>query len=93
LRGCHVNSETGVDASGNSVTYTGHSFHPLPCLQQKNPPVVDTTFTNACAYDEPSRTWGSCTASGCHGSEAIAVQRLTQIRAERDGYVHTSGWM
>jgi hypothetical protein len=49
--------------------------------------VVDTTFTNACAYDEPSRSWAACTASGCHGSEAIAVQRLTQIKAEKDGYI------
>ncbi|HXI19454.1 MAG TPA: multiheme c-type cytochrome [Gemmatimonadales bacterium] len=88
--GCHVNSQTGVDASGNSITFSGHSFHPLPCLMQKTPPVVDTTFTNNCAYDEQSRSWLACTGSGCHtGGEAIAVQRLTQFEAERDGYIHT----
>ncbi|HXG45039.1 MAG TPA: multiheme c-type cytochrome [Gemmatimonadales bacterium] len=85
--GCHVNRLSGVDASGNSIVFSGHSFHPLPCLMQKTPPVVDTTFTNACAYDEPSRSWAACTASGCHGSEAIAVQRLTQIQTEKDGYI------
>lgn len=87
--GCHVNSLTGVDAGGNPVTFSGHTFHPIPCLMQKTPAVVDTTYTNACAYDEPSRSWQACTASGCHGSEAIAVQRLSQIETERDGYINT----
>jgi hypothetical protein len=87
--GCHVNTQTGLDAGGNLVSFSGHSFHPLPCLSQKNPPVVDTTYTNACAFDEPSRSWTSCTTAGCHGSEAIAVQRLTQIQSEKDGYINT----
>jgi hypothetical protein len=85
--GCHVNTQTGVDANGNSVTFTGHSFHPLPCLQQKSPPVVDTTYTNECPYDEPSRSYGACTASGCHGTEAVAVSRLTGIWNEKEGYL------
>lgn len=88
--GCHVNKSTGVDASGNSVTFSGHSFHPLPCLQQKTPAVVDTTFTNDCAYDVPSRSWAACTASGCHvGGEAVAQQLFTNLRAEIDGYTRT----
>lgn len=87
--GCHVNAQTGVDAFGTSISFTGHTFHPLPCLQQKSPPLVDTTYTNACAYDEPSRSWASCTTSGCHGTEAVAVQRLTQIRDEKEGYLKT----
>jgi hypothetical protein len=87
--GCHVNKLTGVDAGGNPVSFSGHSFHPIPCLMQKTPAVVDTTYTNTCAYDEPSRSWQACTASGCHGSEAIAVQRLNQIATERDGYINT----
>lgn len=90
--GCHVNKQTGVDANGNSITFSGHSFHPLPCLMQKTPPVVDTTFVNDCAFDEPSRSWLACTASGCHATEAIAVQRLTLISSERDGYINTL-WM
>ncbi len=85
--GCHVNRLTGVDTAGNSITFSGHSFHPLPCLQQKSPPVVDTTFANTCAFDAPSRSWASCTASGCHATEAIAVQRLTQFEAEKNGYI------
>jgi hypothetical protein len=48
---------------------------------------VDTTYRNDCAFDGPSRSWGACTASGCHGSEALAVQRLAQFRLERDGYL------
>jgi cytochrome c554/c'-like protein len=85
--GCHVNKQTGVDANGNSVTFTGHSFHPLPCLQQKSPPVVDTTYDNSCAYDEPSRSYAACTASGCHGTEAVALSRLTGIWNEKEDYL------
>jgi hypothetical protein len=87
--GCHVNKLPGVDAGGNPTLFSGHTFHPLPCLMQKSPPVVDTTYTNGCPLDEQSRSWGACTASGCHGSETIAVQRLNSISAERDGYINT----
>ncbi len=87
--GCHVNSLSGTDAGGNPTTFTGHSFHPIPCLAQKSPPVVDPTYSNECAYDEPSRSWASCTALGCHGSEAIAIQRFEQILAEKEGYIAT----
>jgi Cytochrome c554 and c-prime/Doubled CXXCH motif (Paired_CXXCH_1) len=87
--GCHVNKLTGVDTAGNSITFSGHSFHPLPCLMQKSPAVVDTTFTNNCAFDAPSRSWGACTASGCHASEAVAVQIFTNLRSEIDGYART----
>ena len=85
--GCHVNGQTGVDAFGTSISFTGHTFHPLPCLQQKSPPLVDTSYTNACAYDVPSRSWASCTT--CHGDDATAAQRLNQFRDEKEGYLHT----
>jgi hypothetical protein len=78
-----------VDANGNTVTFSGHSFHPLPCLQQKSPEIVDTTYRDDCAFDGPSRSWGACTASGCHGDEATAVSRLSIARAEFTGYIRT----
>jgi hypothetical protein len=85
--GCHVNRLTGVDAGGNEVDFVGHTFHPLPCLMA--PGIVDTTYTNDCPYNEASRSWGSCTASGCHANAAIAVQRLDLIKNEKDGYINT----
>lgn len=88
--GCHVNTLTGLDAGGTSVSFSGHTFHPLPCLQQKAPEVVDTTFINSCAYDVPSRSWQACTNSGCHiGGEAVAQSLFTGIRTEVDGYAKT----
>jgi hypothetical protein len=84
--GCHVNSLTGVDAGGNQVSYSGHSFHPLPCFMAGSPGVVDTTFDNSCAYDQPSRSWAACAASGCH-SEPVAVQLLNSFRDEKEGYL------
>lgn len=85
--GCHVNRLAGVDAGGNRVDYVGHTFHPLPCFM--SPGVVDTTFTNDCAYDVPSRSWGACTASGCHATAAIAAQRLSQMLNEKEAYIRT----
>jgi Cytochrome c554 and c-prime len=87
--GCHLNALNGVDAGGNPTAFTGHSFHPLPCLEQKSPPVVDPTYSNDCLFDEPSRSWASCTTAACHGSEAIAVQRLDAILNEKNGYINT----
>jgi hypothetical protein len=81
-----VNQYTAVDHNNNSVTFFGHTFHPLPCLATPDT-TVDTTFTNGCAYDEPSRSWKACTASGCHGTAAVAVSRLLNIRTEVKGYL------
>jgi hypothetical protein len=89
--GCHVNVLQGKDASGNTVQFSGHTFHPIPCVESKSGTgaIVDPTYTNDCPYDEPSRSWAACTASGCHGSEAVAVSRLQNIRGERDDAVNT----
>ena len=86
--GCHVNVNTGKDASGNSITFTGHSFHPLPCKNPDGSGTVDTTYSNACAYDLPSRNYTACTASGCHGTEAVALSRLQGIWNEKEGYLN-----
>jgi hypothetical protein len=87
--GCHVNKLTGVDAQGTRIDYVGHTFHPLPCLMAGLPGVVDTTFTNDCAYTETARSWGACTKSGCHATAAIAAQRLAQMKNEKEAYVNT----
>jgi cytochrome c554/c'-like protein len=84
--GCHVNAQAGVEG-GKTIAFTGHTFHPIPCVMQKNPTLVDTTYTNDCAYDEASRSWAACTASGCHGTEAVAASRLNLIRDEVRNYV------
>jgi hypothetical protein len=86
--GCHVNAQVGVDAEGNALSFTGHTFHPLPCLSQKSPPLVDTTYTNDCPYDVPSRSFASCTALGCHGTEEVALSRLTGILNEKEAYLN-----
>ncbi len=84
--GCHVNPLSGVDSKGNSVSFTGHTFHPLPCLQEKVPSeIVDTTFTNGCAYDVPSRSWAACTKCHVGGDDAIKTI-FTVNRTEFDGY-------
>jgi len=86
--GCHVNAQAGKDAQGNTLSFTGHTFHPIPCVVQKNPTLVDTTYTNDCPYDEPSRSYTACTASGCHGTETVAVSRLQGIWTEKENYLN-----
>ncbi len=85
--GCHVNRFEVTDpASGNFLFQaTGHLFRPVPCLDAQGIPTAD----NSCAYTATARSFKGCTASGCHASEAIAAQRLTQNRAEIEVLVAT----
>jgi hypothetical protein len=80
--GCHVNRLTGTDVStGQPATSAGHLFLAIPCLDAGGLPVKAD-----CTHDVPSRSWASCTASGCHGDATVAVsamalsgQRLEQL--------------
>jgi hypothetical protein len=82
--GCHVNRLTGTDvASGQPATSAGHQFLAIPCLDAGGLPDLNN---QACAHDEPSRSWTACTASGCHASAtqavsafALSTQRLDQL--------------
>jgi predicted CXXCH cytochrome family protein len=75
--GCHVSSFDVRDPqSGNLVFHaTGHLFKAIPCLDAQGIPTkVDTC-------DITQRSFKSCTASGCHGSEGAARSVLTVVRA------------
>jgi hypothetical protein len=80
--GCHVNRLTGTDVTtGKPATSAGHLFLAIPCLDAGGlPDLVNQT----CAHDEPSRSWQSCTASGCHVSAAVAVAAFTLISQDLD---------
>lgn len=75
---CHMEDFDVTDAAtGNLVFHsTGHSFRAIPCLKGDGTP--DTTDT--CALT--SRRLRACTASGCHGSEAV-VRNLFQTLDQR----------
>ncbi len=77
--GCHVVAFDVTDStSGNFVFHsTGHSFRPLPCVDARGKPTGDTT----CAYSATARTFKSCTASGCHGTAAVAASILSSLRS------------
>jgi hypothetical protein len=85
--GCHVNVLNGKDPLGNTVKFSGHTFHPVPCMTSKVDSLIDTSFTNDCAYDEPSRSYLGCAAGGCHGTEAVAANRLLTAVNEFKGYL------
>ena len=74
--GCHVNAFDVTDSSGFIFHSTGHSFRPLPCVDATGKPNGDTT----CAYSTTARTFKACTASGCHGSAAVAASLLSSLR-------------
>lgn len=65
---CHVNAYEVTDAEtgGFVISVKGHSFKPIPCLDEQGVP--DPTAD--CALSE--RTFSACTASGCHGDQDAA---------------------
>jgi predicted CXXCH cytochrome family protein len=75
--GCHLNKFTVTDANGGFViSATGHLFKAIPCLDAAGKP------TGAeCDITAP-RTFRSCTASGCHGTENAARSAIvtTEVR-------------
>ena len=73
--GCHVNRLTGTDVTtGKPAVSAGHLFLAIPCLDAGGLPDL---ANQTCAHDEPSRSWASCAASGCHGSTTAAVSAFT----------------
>lgn len=65
---CHMNAFSVTDSTGKFVIQaTGHSFRAIPCLNADGTPSSDTT----CALSD--RSFNACTASGCHGSQAVAM--------------------
>jgi hypothetical protein len=75
-----VNSfEVTDQATGNFVFQSvGHLFASIPCLDAQGVPIGD----NSCQYTSTARSWGSCTASGCHGSVDVAAQLFNTQRTE-----------
>jgi predicted CXXCH cytochrome family protein len=89
---CHVNSyDITDDATGEFVfTSTGHLFTAVPCTDEQGIPVAGD-----CEYNTDERTYGACTASGCHGTEQVAQSALfaagTRI-ADRSGTILDLLW-
>jgi hypothetical protein len=77
--GCHVVAFDVTDTSTGGFVFhsTGHSFRPIPCVDGAGKPTGDTT----CAYSTTARTFKSCTASGCHGTAAVAASLLSSLRS------------
>jgi predicted CXXCH cytochrome family protein len=70
---CHVNSYEITDPVTEDFVFnaTGHSFKAIACLDGQGVPTPD----DSCALTE--RTFASCTAAGCHGSETVARSLFT----------------
>ncbi|MDX1395731.1 MAG: cytochrome c3 family protein [Gemmatimonadota bacterium] len=69
---CHVNSYEITDSETGEFVFnaTGHLFQAIPCVDGQGLPTTDD-----CAIEQ--RTFASCTASGCHGSEDAARSAYT----------------
>ena len=73
--GCHVQSYQVVDQQNNTTMSTvGHLFQAIPCVNAQGLPVTGTCLLT-------QRSFRSCAASGCHGTEAAARSALTVVRA------------
>jgi hypothetical protein len=77
--GCHVVAFDVSDPTTGGFVFhsTGHSFRPLPCVDGSGLP----TNVNTCDYSTTARSFKSCTASGCHGTAAVAASILSSLRA------------
>ncbi len=78
--GCHVHAFNTTDATGASFSATGHVFSAIPCL-------VDGLPTPGVDCDDSQRTFGACTASGCHATEQNAMSAKETAFARRDKLV------
>ncbi len=77
---CHVSSFTVTDPTiGGTFTATGHLFSATPCI---DPTTNRPTTDESC--DITQRSFKACTASGCHGSEAVArsAEQTARIRIQ-----------
>ncbi len=81
---CHVHAADITDPTTGDFVFhsTGHLFEPTPCLDDKGIPTAGDDCTEA------QRSFASCTASGCHGSQdaarsafAVATNRIEALVA------------
>jgi hypothetical protein len=56
----------------------GHQFEAAPCVDAQGVP----TGQDNCAFTAQARNWSSCTASGCHATQAVAANVFNSARAE-----------
>ncbi len=88
--GCHVNKWTVTDATGSfQQNVTGHRFLPTPCVNANGAPTATQPAAGADCAAGTTRSFKSCVASGCHGSqtaaqsaEAIAEGRVKTLALE-----------
>jgi predicted CXXCH cytochrome family protein len=82
---CHLNAYTVTDQLTGAFVWSvkGHSFQPIPCLDESGIPDPQATCTTA------ERSFASCTASGCHGSQdaarsayIVATTRIAELVEE-----------
>lgn len=74
--GCHMQKINAVDKVTGQITIptTGHMFEAIPCLDAQGMP----TRSDTCDFS--TRTFRTCTNSGCHGSETAARSAMLTAR-------------
>lgn len=79
---CHVQRYTALDTiSGKTVVSVGHRWLPIPCVDASGIP----TDAQTCAVS--AKSFRSCVASGCHGTEAAARSAFVTATADINGLV------
>ena len=78
---CHVSRFTATDKATGKFVFqaTGHRFIAAPCVDANGQP----TASQQCA--QSSKTFRTCVASGCHGSQtaAIAAYNTDSLRVQQ----------
>jgi predicted CXXCH cytochrome family protein len=83
--GCHMEAFSAQDAQGQSFYVVGHRFEAIPCVDANGRP----TGATDCAYNAAARRWTACAGSGCHTSEAQAINFFNLVKGRLEGYRNT----
>ena len=77
--GCHISKFTVTDKLTGAFSFqaTGHLMRPIPCLDPDGKPNASKT----CAYSTTARTFQTCAASSCHGTQTAAATIFNDSRA------------
>jgi hypothetical protein len=77
---CHVQGYSFTDANNITSFSTGHTFHPIPCVDANGLPLP--LAQQNCPFTIPERRFDNCASASCHGNDVNqAVLAIASIRS------------
>jgi predicted CXXCH cytochrome family protein len=84
---CHVQGYSFTDANNVTTFSTGHTFHPIPCVDATTGLPLPENQQN-CPFTIPERRFDNCASASCHGNDVNqAVLAIASIRSTLAGLI------